>query len=160
SVERGPGTISTGQTIRSINAPSRARRVVRENDVIFLTVRPNLRAIAKVGKNLDGQICSTGFAVFSCKKMILPDFLLYQLSSTYFINQCVTRGAHYPAINDSNLRKTTLIIPPVETQAEIVLKLTQFNAIENKLLIELKQIKKGWDDLLPAVVYKAFKGAL
>ena len=160
SVERGPGTINTGQIIKSINAPSRARRVVRENDVIFSTVRPNLRAIAKIGKNLDGQICSTGFAVFSCSKNILQDFLLYQLSSAYFINQCITRGAHYPAINDTNLRKTTLVIPPLEIQAGIVVKLTKFNTIEKKLLIELKQVKKGWDALLPAVIYEAFKGAL
>jgi len=49
-------------------APSRARRIVRENDVIMSTVRPYLKVFTIVPKEYDGQICSTGFTVLRCKK--------------------------------------------------------------------------------------------
>src|SRR6266496_6377949 len=45
------------------DAPSRARKVIRERDVLFATVRPTLRRIALVDSALDDQICSTGFCV-------------------------------------------------------------------------------------------------
>src|SRR5262249_16934531 len=44
------------------NAPSRARRVVQEGDVLFSTVRTYLRNIARVPEELDGSLTSTGIA--------------------------------------------------------------------------------------------------
>lgn len=160
SVERGPGVINIANRIKSVNAPSRARRVIRKNDVVFSTVRPNLRAIAKIGEDLDDQICSTGFTVFTCGVNILPDFLLYQLSSGYFIDQCITRGGHYPAINDANLRKTSLIIPPVDVQEKVITALAAITTLQKKISVENEVIEKKLNALMPSVLDKAFKGEL
>src|SRR4051794_17648762 len=45
------------------DAPSRARKIIRADDIIFATVRPSLRRVALVPPELDGQVCSTGFCV-------------------------------------------------------------------------------------------------
>ncbi|MBI4654765.1 MAG: hypothetical protein HY752_07195 [Nitrospirae bacterium] len=44
-------------------APSRARMVVREDDIIVSTTRPHRGAISLIDKSKDGFIASTGFAV-------------------------------------------------------------------------------------------------
>jgi len=44
-------------------APSRARRRVLAGDVIVSMTRPNLNAVALVGPEFSGQVCSTGFCV-------------------------------------------------------------------------------------------------
>lgn len=45
------------------SAPSRARRVIRKNDVLFSLVRPYLENIALVTEDGDNLIASTGFFV-------------------------------------------------------------------------------------------------
>ena len=69
SVNNEKGTIKLDEvrTIEGKDAPSRARKVIHENDVIIATTRPYLRNIALVPKGLDDQICSTGFCVIRAK---------------------------------------------------------------------------------------------
>jgi len=88
SVEGNTGKIRNPKRILGKEAPSRARRVIHENDVIMSTVRPYLKAFAMVQKEHDNQICSTGFAVLSCKDNIFPYFLLNVLFSDNVITQC------------------------------------------------------------------------
>ena len=62
--------------IQGIAAPSRARKEVKEEDIIFATVRPYLKRVAIVPKNLDGQVCSTAFCVVRANRNeIMPRFL-------------------------------------------------------------------------------------
>jgi len=99
-------------------APSRARRVIREGDVILSTVRPYLCGHAVVDEQLDNQICSTGFSVLRCPKDINPKFLYYMLISPQVISQfylCM-RGAHYPALKDDHVRRLT--IPELERRKQ------------------------------------------
>lgn len=67
-------------------APSRARKVIRTGDVIFATVRPYLKRIAKVPDNLDGELCSTAFCVLRAKQKFLdPDFLYFAVCYDPFV---------------------------------------------------------------------------
>jgi type I restriction enzyme M protein len=90
--------------IEGSKAPSRARRVIRQGDVILATVRSYLCGHAVVPLELDGEICSTGFAVLRCPSDLNPFFLYYMLISPSVIEQflAVMRGAHYPALNDKS----------------------------------------------------------
>lgn len=48
-------------------APSRARKIVKYNDILYATVRPYLHNICIVDKKFEYEpIASTGFAVLSC----------------------------------------------------------------------------------------------
>src|SRR4030042_615558 len=67
SVENG--IIKNVQHIRLKGAPSRAKRIVRSNDIIISTVRPNLKHFALIEEAKRNTIVSTGFAVISAKKL-------------------------------------------------------------------------------------------
>ena len=56
-------------------APSRARRIIKNDDMIFSTVRPNLRAYYYVRNCPDNAICSTGFAILRAKKEVDSRFI-------------------------------------------------------------------------------------
>ena len=51
-----------------INAPSRARRIVKKGDVLMSTVRPNLQGFSLIQDDVKDLIASTGFAVITAKK--------------------------------------------------------------------------------------------
>ena len=162
NVESKTGKILEVKKIKGYSAPSRARRVIRTNNVLFSTVRPYLRSFTIVPSFLDNQICSTGFAVFSCPKGINHKFLFYHFLSPFFIEQCEVkmRGGHYPAINETNLKKLKLIIPDIPEQNRIVAYLD--NLQERIYGIKHLQIEtqSELDALIPSVLAKAFRGKL
>src|SRR5579864_173529 len=57
------GRIFEREQLTFATAPSRARRLVRDGDVIVSTVRTYLRAIAPISDPEPGMVVSTGFAV-------------------------------------------------------------------------------------------------
>ena len=134
------GKIKSVKRIIGKKAPSRARRVVRENDVIMSTVRPYLKAFALVPKKYDGQICSTGFAVLRCKKdLVIPEYLLYNLFMDRTIEQCnrLMVGGQYPALNQSHVEQLKIPLPPLQEQQKIAEILSKWDEV-----IELKKAKK------------------
>jgi type I restriction enzyme S subunit len=154
SIESSTGKIRNPKRILGRSAPSRARRVIHENDVIMSTVRPYLKAFAIVPKEYNNQICSTGFAVLTCKNLILPYFLLNVLFSDNIIAQCnrMMVGGQYPALNQSQVSRIKIPLPPLQEQQKIAEILS---AVDKKLEIErnekakLEKIKRGLMDLLP-----------
>ncbi|AEA47897.1 restriction endonuclease subunit S [Archaeoglobus veneficus] len=131
------------------NAPSRARRVVRENDVIMSTVRPYLKAFVIVPKKYDGQICSTGFAVLRCKnELIEPKYLLYNLFMDRTIEQCnrLMVGGQYPALNQSHVEQLKIPLPPLPEQRKIAEILSTVDEAIQKVdeaIVKTERLKKG-----------------
>jgi len=84
-------------------APSRARRIVRNGDIIISTVRTYLKAIAYIDKNFTGSIVSTGFATLTPNNGLLSKYLYYSVFSNYFIERIIAYsvGVSYPAIDSS-----------------------------------------------------------
>lgn len=158
NVESKTGRILGVKRIQGYSAPSRARRVIKTNDVLFSTVRPYLKSLAIVTPFLDNEICSTGFAVFSCPKGINPKFLFYHFLSLFFIEQCEAkmRGGHYPAINDTNLKKLKLIIPDIPEQNSIVAYLDNLQAKIDSLKLLQLETQSELDALIPSVLAQAF----
>jgi len=117
--------IEDPRLLKGINAPSRARRVIREDDVLLSTVRPYLCGHAVVPDWLDGQIASTGFSVLRCPKSVDPLFLYYCLISPQLIAQYLScmRGAHYPALKDSNVTSLRIPAAPLSEQKAIAKRL-------------------------------------
>lgn len=92
--------IILGDEITFQEAPSRARRIVKKDDVLVSTVRTYLRAIANIDWDAKDIIASTGFAVYTPNNKIIPRFLAYSIKSTKAINQICSnsKGVSYPAI--------------------------------------------------------------
>ena len=148
SIEGGTGVIKTAKEIFGKDAPSRARRVVHQNDVIMSTVRPYLKAFAIVPKEYDNQICSTGFAVLSCRKKILPHYLLYTLFSKAIIEQCsrMMVGGQYPALNQSKVKNLQIPLPPLPEQHHIAEILTTADTAIRKVddaIAKTERLKRG-----------------
>lgn len=101
------------------NAPSRARRVTKNNDIIVSTVRTYLKAIALIDK--DNYIVSTGFSVISSDNEINPRFMFFYTKSESFINYISAHsdGVSYPAINKSNFDNSICSVPPLSEQQKI-----------------------------------------
>ena len=106
--------ISKIETMIFKDAPSRARRIVRDGDVIVSTVRTYLEAIAAINNPPENLIVSTGFAVIRPNQYLYKSFASYCLRAKGFIKEVVARsvGVSYPAINSSDLVNIT--IPSIE----------------------------------------------
>ncbi|QCQ22085.1 restriction endonuclease subunit S [Desulfoglaeba alkanexedens] len=135
SVDAAKGIVAT-ETYRFEDAPSRARRIVRDGDTIVSTVRTYLRAIAPIRDADDNLIVSTGFAVVRPRKLD-PGYLSYALRSPFFVETVVSRstGVSYPAINAPEVGDIGVTLPPLDEQKAIAAFLDRETA-RNDALIE------------------------
>lgn len=132
-------------------APSRARRILTDGDVLISTVRTYLRAIAHVEKVNEFLICSTGFAVLRAGKAVDSRFLAYWVRSKLFVDEIVSRsvGVSYPAINALDIGNLPFPVLPLSEQCAIAAFLdritSKIDALINKKeeLIELLQEKRA-----------------
>ncbi|WP_295386274.1 restriction endonuclease subunit S [uncultured Thiodictyon sp.] len=110
------------QQLRGKDAPSRARRLVRANDVLFATIRPTLQRIAIIPEELDGVVCSTGYFILRPKSEIDHRFLFYFLFTEGFMGQMesLQKGASYPAVTDAEVRAQEFSFPSLAEQQRIV----------------------------------------
>jgi type I restriction enzyme S subunit len=135
-------------SLRGSEAPSRARKDIRANDVLFATVRPTLKRVALIPAELDGEIASTGYCVLRPNPdKVEPAFLYSCVLTDSFIRAMgkLERGANYPAVRDSDVFAANIPIPPLAEQRKIagVLGLVQ-RAVEQQerlaaLTAELKK---------------------
>jgi len=119
-VKNGIGIVETS-TYRFKDAPSRARRIVRDGDVLVSTVRTYLKSIAKVESPPYNLIASTGFAVIRSRK-INSDYAGYLFYSEPLIGEIISlsTGVSYPAMNSSQIGDIYMPIPPLPEQQSIV----------------------------------------
>jgi type I restriction enzyme, S subunit len=112
------GVINNPEKLLFKDAPSRARRIVRKNDVIISTVRIYLKAVAYFDTVSDNLICSTGFSVLPPRKTIFPTYLKYVILSENFIDKVISnsKGVSYPAINNLEQLYCYPIIKPSQRE--------------------------------------------
>ena len=143
SVEKG--ILLKETKIRSDDAPSRAQRFLKKEDILFQMVRPYQ------GNNLffdltGDYVASTGYA--QIRTMEIPRFLYQYLHLENFTAEVMNRctGTSYPAINSSGLASILITIPSIPEQNKIANFLT---AIDEKIttnqtqLNAVKQYKQG-----------------
>lgn len=99
---------------RFADCPSRARRVLRTGDTIISTVRTYLRAVYYVNDEAEDLIASTGFAVLTPRREVMPEFLGLAIQSDQFIDHVTANsvGIAYPAIAETRLGSFHLALPP------------------------------------------------
>ena len=115
------GRITEREPLTFASAPSRARRVVHDGDVIVSTVRTYLRAIAPIRDPEPGMIVSTGFAVVRPTRELTTDYAAYALRAPYFVERVVanSKGVSFPAINESEMATYEVAVPPEHEQRSI-----------------------------------------
>jgi type I restriction enzyme S subunit len=131
------GKVHEVATYHFEDAPSRARRLVRDGDVIISTVRTYLQAIAPIIEPPANLIVSTGFAVVRPKPDTFdPAFCKYALREPSFLAEVEMRsvGVSYPAINASDLASIPIHVPALPAQGVIANYLDRETARLDKLI--------------------------
>jgi len=137
------------ETTRQVfaTAPSRARRIVKQGDILMSTVRPNLQGFSLIRNEVKDLIASTGFAVITtnkCSNEFLFQFIFSSGIERQFYQLLV--GSNYPAINSSDVRKLKIPLPPLPEQKAIAQVLSTADAAihTTEKLIAQKELRKKW----------------
>jgi len=137
-------------------APGRARKLIREGDVLLGMVRPYLKPFAKVQTALDGHVASTGFAVIRAKSDVTDSEYLYQTiwsdGISKQIHQMVT-GSNYPALSVGDVKDLKIPLPPLAEQRKIAEILRTWDEAIETAEAELK----AKQELLKRAVAKYFE---
>ena len=129
-----PGKLSSPRELASINAPSRARRLVRSHDILVSTVRPNLRSFARVRQAPDNLVASTGFAVLTPLPTTDASLIFHHVMAHDFARHLegAATGQAYPAVRPSDISAYRIALPPLAEQQAIAEVLDSIdNAIEH-----------------------------
>jgi len=163
SVNKETKIIEETMILLGKDAPSRARKLVKTDDVIFATVRPTHQRITLITNKYNNQVCSTGYYVLRPRK-ILNSRVIYYFLLTYHFNEKMKKlqkGASYPAVTNKEVESQIIPFPKsIEQQKQIVQRLDQLQS-ETKKLEEIYQKKlENLEELKKSVLQKAFNGEL
>lgn len=160
-LDTGSITMNKINQIQEINTckdklPSRARRKVQINSIIYSTVRPNQNHYGIIKEQPDNFLVSTGFTVIDVDSdKAIPDYVYYILTKKEITEQLQAIAEQsvsaYPSIKSSDLENLELILPDISTQKKIVSildsidkKINSNNAINNNLEQQAQAIFKSW----------------
>ena len=154
--------ITATEVLNFEEAPSRARRIVRDGDTIVSTVRTYLKAIASIASPPENMIVSTGFAVIRPSSFIDSRFLGYALQNSAFVEEVVARstGVSYPAINPSALISLSVAYPKDKTEQQHIADFLDWKTGQIDALIAKKQalIEKLKEKRLAVITQAVTKG--
>ncbi len=142
AVDNAEKSIVSPVTMTGGEAPSRARQLIRTDDILVSTVRPNLNAVALVGPELDGATASTGFTVLRPANRVDADYLFHWVRTPQFVSDMVRRatGASYPAVSDRIVKEALIPLPPIDEQRRIAAILIRAERIRSKRRRSLQQL--------------------
>jgi type I restriction enzyme S subunit len=154
------GSINSGKwgTLQYVNlsdAPSRARRLVEHNDIIYSTVRPNQLHYGIVRNPIDNLVVSTGFCVVNCHS-ISPYFVYYLITDEDMTERLhsIAEGSTsaYPSLRPKDIEDIFFRLPPQNTIQEFHMSVDTFwSKIEynQKQILNLEMLR---DSLLPKLM--------
>ena len=136
--------------------PSRARRLVQEGDIVYSTVRPNLKHFGIIMNPDYNMVVSTGFAVitanWSAYRYFIYQFLIQAATIENLSTIAQSAVSAYPSINTSDIENLDLVVPPdsmIEKYAKTACRLyLQIDANYK----EMKSLTKQRDELLPLLM--------
>jgi len=128
-LDTGNITKNVIDTVQYINLskevlPSRARRKVKKNSILYSMVRPNQSHYGIVKDNIDNFLVSTGFAVIDVDtNKTCPAFIYYMLTQqkmTEHLQAIAEQSVSaYPSIKPSDIENLDIILPSLLQQQKI-----------------------------------------
>lgn len=161
SVDRETKRLSELKPLSPEQAPSRARQVVKRDDVLVSMTRPNLNAVAMVPDRNDHLVASTGFHVLR-SSWVDPKFLYYLVQTEAFIDAMsgLVQGALYPAVRPKDIAGFEFELPPRSEQTRIVEKLEELLSDLDAGVAELKAAQRKLAQYRQSLLKAAVEGAL
>ena len=149
------GVTESLQEIKLSEAPSRAKRLVKHNDILISTVRPNQKHFGIIKYPINNLVVSTGFCVISCEK-IDPHFLYYVLTSNdmtdYLHSIAEGSTSTYPSIKPIDLESVEFVLPPNDRIEKFSKTASIFWDKIHLNQIQVKSLTKTRDTLLPKLM--------
>ncbi len=138
---------------------SRARRVLKQGNIMYSLVRPYLHNLAIIEEDKVNYIGSTGFAVFDCL-FTENKYIFWLLLSKYIedIYLGFMDGFNSPSITHDQFKSTIIPFPPLSEQKEIVKKVEALMQHCQALEQEIKTSEANAQMLMQAVLKEAFEG--
>ena len=136
--------------------PSRARRKVKKNSIIYSTVRPNQRHFGIIKTPPENFLVSTGFTVIDVDNNVLDaDFLYYLLTQSVFVEAlhaiAEQSTSAYPSIKPSDIEDLEIEIPDLDTQKKIASVLGSMD----KKVVQNTEVNNHLEQLVNAL-FKAY----
>lgn len=149
------GKISDVESLTFADAPSRARRIVRNDSIIYSTVRPNLQHYGILKNPPSNLLVSTGFAVLDCKEEIANIvYLALSHPSVYrycsLIADCAV--ATYPSIKPKEIGRIYIALPKMSVCKRWNEKIESYYKMINKLQQQNSLLARQRDLLLPRLM--------
>ena len=163
SIDRSVKRITTPSVRMGKDAPSRARRIIHKGDVLVATTRPNLNAVALVGDDLDGQICSTGLCVLRPDgRRLASNYLYHYTTHEPFVTALteLVNGSMYPAVTDKHVMGQQIPLPPLTEQKRIAALLNEQMAYVETVRMSAREQLDAINALPAALLRRAFAGGL
>lgn len=135
SVGADTKSIDAPRQVSSAEAPSRARQIIKTDDVLVSTVRPNLNSVAIVHPRFDSCISSTGFSVLRADtSQLAPRYLYHWVRSPNFVALMIQQstGANYPAVTDKVVKSSRIPLPTLDEQHRVAAILDKADSIRQK----------------------------
>jgi len=106
------------EPITFADAPCRARRVAKKNDIVMATVRPYLQGFARLDLEAEDIVFSTGFAILRPHDHDDSEFIYQTLYSNVISKQfhALLVGTNYPALNSDDIGKLRIPYPLDKTE--------------------------------------------
>ncbi|BDC97286.1 restriction endonuclease subunit S [Treponema saccharophilum] len=139
------------QSFSIANAPSRAQRKVRNNTIIFSTVRPNQNHFGIIKNPQSNLIVSSGFTTLDIKNPedFDANYVYLKLTQPYVVNYLQTLAQNsvsaYPSINPDDIGNLSFYFPPLESQQKIAAVLSTLDdkiALNRRMNAKLEQMAK------------------
>jgi type I restriction enzyme S subunit len=135
------------------DAPGRAKRIVKHEDIIWSCVRPNRKSYSLVWRPEGNLIASTGFAVITAQK--IPSTFLYQLLTDnefvgYLENHA--KGAAYPAVTAKDFEDGFIKIPSNTFLQEYHGEISTCFELKYILQNQNNKLREARDILLPKLM--------
>ena len=136
--------------------PSRAKRKVDNDDIVYSTVRPNQLHYGFIQGKPENFLVSTGFAVVKClQEYACPKYIYYYLIQdqiTEYLQSIAEQSVSaYPSIKSSDIGDLEIELPDLETQKKIAKVLSALddkielnNQINKNLEEQIKSIFESW----------------
>lgn len=155
SIESGSGKIIEPSLLEASEAPSRARKIVKNGTVIYSTVRPYLNNVAVIENDFDEEpIASTAFAVVHPSKHVNSQYIYYYLLSPTFVQyvESVQAGIAYPSINNKQFYGAPFPLAPLEEQKRIVAKVDELMGLIDDLEAQTETARESHAELVDALL--------
>jgi type I restriction enzyme S subunit len=135
--------------LESDEIPSRARRKVKDNDIVFSTVRPALKHYGIIKNLPENLIVSTGFAVFRVKEPkfsseLIYSFLTDEKTVAYLQAKAEMSVSTYPSVTSDDLMNLDFAKPDdnvLDTARNVFRSKDDFINLKNKENQKLSELK-------------------